>query len=87
MQKVQNIINFVRFEEGNYWIDIIETDDMFEEWIKRKDSAISLMILGVPKKQKNRLNVDAYEFMNWVTSKIEDDINFYNEQLEEIDPE
>ena len=87
MQKVQNIINFVRFEEDNYWIDIIETDDMFEEWIKEKDSTVSLMIFGVPKKQKNRLNVDAYEFMNWVTSKIEDDINFYNEQLEEIDPE
>lgn len=87
MQKVHNIINFVRFEESNYWIDIIETDDMFEEWITEKNTTISLMIFGVPKKQNNRPNVDAYEFMNWVTSKIEDDINFYNEQLEEIDPE
>jgi hypothetical protein len=60
---------------------------MFEEWITEKNIAVSLMIFGVPKKQNNRPNVDAYEFMNWVTSKMEDDINFYNEQLEEINPE
>lgn len=83
MQKVHNVVNFVRFEEGNYWIDIIETDDMFEEWITEKDRGVSLMILGVPKKQKNHPDVDAYEFMGWITPKVEDDINFYNEQLEE----
>ena len=38
-----------RFEEGDFWIDIIDCGDTWEAWLTRKDYGVSDLMFGCSK--------------------------------------
>ena len=40
-----------RYEDGDYLIDIVEDNELFEAWLSHKDYGISTLMFGVPKRQ------------------------------------
>ena len=38
-----------RYEDGNFWVDIVEKSDEYEAWISHKEYGISTLAFGLPK--------------------------------------
>ena len=60
MKKVD--CNITRFEDGEFWIDIIDSADSREAWISGKNYGISELMFGMPKKKENGREITFVEF-------------------------
>lgn len=61
-------IKIIRFEHGNFWVDIVELEDWYEAWLQHKDYGISDMMFGLGKENDLdyfleivEVNLDEYE--------------------------
>ena len=73
MKKTSIIIT--RFEDGNFWIDIIDMGTYFEAWLSHKQYGISSMMFGAEKK-----NVTFAGFLYLVQCNLNDYIGPYIEE-------
>ena len=75
--KIVNNVKITRYETECFWIDIIETEDMFEAWLTGKDYGVSNLMFGCPKEQSNGHNISADGFMELVENNLDDYIYSY----------
>lgn len=69
--------------EGDWYIDIIETDDMFEAWIYLGSYGVKSLMWGSPKQQEYG-TVTRKDFLNMVKTNF---IYYTNGYVEEFAPE
>lgn len=43
-------IKITRFKDGDWFIDIVETDELYESWLQHKDYGVSSLMFGLMKK-------------------------------------
>lgn len=46
---VETDIKITRFDNGDFYVDVIEYPESFEAWISHKDYAVSKMMVGIGK--------------------------------------
>lgn len=69
--------------EGDWYIDVIETDDMFEAWIYLGSYGIKSLMWGSPKQQEYG-TVTRKDFLDMVKTNF---ISYANGYIEEFAPE
>ena len=69
--------------EGDWYIDVIETDDMFEAWIYLGSYGIKSLMWGSPKQQEYG-TVTRKDFLDMVKANF---ISYANGYIEEFAPE
>ena len=69
--------------EGDWYIDVIETDDMFEAWIYLGSYGIKSLMWGSPKQQEYG-TVTRKDFLDMVKTNV---IYYANGYIEEFAPE
>ena len=69
--------------EGDWYIDIIETDDMFEAWIYLRSYGVKSLMWGSPKQQEYG-TVTRKHFLDMVKTNF---IYYANGYIEEFAPE
>lgn len=69
--------------EGDWYIDVIETDDMFEAWIYLGSYGIKSLMWGSPKQQEYG-TVTRKDFLDMVKANF---ISYANGYVEEFAPE
>lgn len=70
-----------RYTHGKYYIDIIETKDMFGAWITGKNCGISSIMFNVPKKNFDNfqpVTIDKEFFLQLVEVNLPEYIDIYN---------
>ena len=76
-----------RYETGNYYVDIIEKEDIFESWLTGKGYGISEMMFGSAKEQHHidgtRYTVDKKAFCDLVEANLPDYILAYSTEYED----
>ena len=72
-------IKMTRYEHGEYYIDIIETAENYEAWIVGKNIGLESLMFGMPKEQQT-----CKEFLEIVEANLEDEIIYYEGDLEDI---
>lgn len=65
---------------GSWYIDIIESDDMFEAWIYLKSYDIKSLMWGSPKQQEWGV-ISRKEFLNMVKANWADYANGYIDEF------
>lgn len=60
----------IRFKHGDFFVDIVELDDMYEAWLRHKNYGISDMMFGDPKE---------YGDLNWFLDLVEANLDEYEE--------
>jgi hypothetical protein len=84
MKLIENI-KTTTYAEGDFRIDITETEDMFEAYIYHVAYGVKNHIIGCPKKQPNGDDYDYDKFLDTIRWNIWDDIKFYIEDVIEKD--
>ena len=84
MKLIENI-KTTTYAEGDFRIDITETEDMLEAYIYHVGYGIKQHIIGCPKKQSNGDDYDYDKFVDLIRWNIWDDIKFYIEEVIEKD--
>lgn len=69
--------------EGDWYIDVIETDDMFEAWIYLGSYGIKSLMWGSPKQQEYG-TVTRKDFLDMIKTNF---ISYANGYIEEFAPE
>lgn len=59
-----------RFEDGKFYVDIVETGDGFEAWIAEKDSGLSALMFGVPRRQEGMGDTTFHSFCELVEDNL-----------------
>lgn len=65
---------------GSWYIDIVESDDMFEAWIYLKSYGIKSLMWGSPKQQEWGV-INRKEFLNMVKSNWADYASGYTAEF------
>ena len=68
------------FQRGEYYIDIVTMDDIYEAWLYRPTYGIKSLIFGA-----NRDDTSYNSFKNMIEANIEDYIEDYKEEVEDED--
>lgn len=55
-----------------FFVEVIETEDMFEAWIRASELGIASLMFGAPKKQTYTDDVDYDGFVEMVENNFED---------------
>lgn len=61
-----------RFEDGDFYIDIVESESDFEAWITEKEYGLSALMFGVPRKQADADDVSFTSFCELIESNLDD---------------
>lgn len=61
-----------RFEDGDFYIDIVESESDFEAWITKKEYGLSALMFGVPRKQDGADDVSFASFCELIESNLDD---------------
>lgn len=77
--------NIVRFEDGDFWVDIVDDGDVWEAWLTRKNYAISELMFGWPKTQPDGSTYDFDAFCELVEGNLEEYEADYMESRQEED--
>lgn len=76
-------IQITRFEDGNYWIDIVDEGENYHAWLFHKDIAEAMFMFGEPKEQSNGEKTSFEEFCERVEDNLpEEKLYFINENWE-----
>ncbi len=76
-------IKITRFEDADFWVDVIDAGDNWEAWITHKAYGISSLMFGYPKKQPD-CNVDFDFFCEIVEVNLEEyEDNYYDDYVVE----
>ena len=59
-------IQITRYEDGDFYVDIIDNGPDFEAWLTAKEYGVSEMLMACPKDQENGCDVDFYAFLSMV---------------------
>ena len=63
-----------------HYIDIVETEDMYEAWLYSPGYGIKMFMIGCPKKQQS------YEtFLEYVENEIGTDLELYYEDINKLE--
>lgn len=62
-----------RYEDGDFYVDIVESRIDFEAWLCRKDYGVAEMLIACPKEQPNGIDVDYFAFVSMVESTLATD--------------
>lgn len=69
--------------EGDWYIDVVETDDMFEAWIYLGSYGVKSLMWGSPKQQERETVTRKY-FLDMVKANF---ISYANGYVDEFAPE
>ena len=76
-----------RYEDGDYLIDIVEDNELFEAWLSHKDYGISTLMFGVPKRQEgNKIEMPFEAFRILVETNLDDYKATYEDEIVEETP-
>ena len=75
-------IEVEQYEYGNYIIETIDTGDMLEAWIQKKDYAIKSLMFGLPYRQPDK-TYTKQECLEVVEANLPEQITLYAEAFEE----
>lgn len=76
-------IKITRFEDGDFWVDIVENVNDFEAWLTRKDCGVADLMFGAPKQQIDRV-WDFDRFCELVEGNLEEyEANYNTDHCEE----
>ena len=87
MKKLNNA-KITRYEEGNFWIDIVESESEFEAWLQERHCGVSSLMFGFPKEQftdGEKLVVDNDFFCELVEANLDEYIEDYIEDYMQKD--
>ena len=82
MRKVNNT-TITRYKDGNFWIDIIETPDMYEAMIQHKEYGDASLMFGAPKKQPILPDMTLDVFLDMVERNLDQEKKIYMDQYGE----
>ena len=70
------------FTDGDWFIDIVEDEEIHEAWLQHKDYGIAALMFGMMKKDKS-----FEEFCETVKMDLENQKDFYRDEYMDMDDE
>ena len=77
MKKLEDV-SITRYESGDFYIEIAESDNMREAWLRHKDCGISELMFSMPIKQ-----VDGITSYDWFLDIVESNLTAYKDSYNE----
>lgn len=79
-------IQITRFEDGHYWVDIVDSDECYDSWLTHKNMGIAQHMFGVPKMQSDGRKTSYDEFCDLVENNLQEEKLYYINEYSENDP-
>ena len=86
-EMVKTDIKITRFDDGDYYIDVIESPDMFEAKLMNKESGLSAMMCSINKYDGGHISYESFvELVALLKDDAESDFEtiIENEKIEQL---